>query len=228
MLVRNWMSKSVITINQDDYISKAIRLMEENNIRMLPVMEKEKMVGIVTERDLKSASASGIAILNVDKVRSLINKTKIKEIMTKDPVTIPWDLTIEEVSEILLFNKIPGVPIMGNKGNLKGIITQTDLFRALISLTGIAKRGIQIGVLIKDRFRTIREIVHTIQKYGGRMVSILSTYNRAREGYRQVYIRFYGMDRTNLPILKEEIREKATMLYIIDQKQNKREFFFNL
>ena len=110
MLVKNWMSKRVITIDKDDYMEHAMELLKEHNIRMLPVLKKGELVGIVTDSDLKSASASKATSLEVHELAFLISNIKVKEIMTKDPITVPLDYTVEETAEILLWNKINGVP----------------------------------------------------------------------------------------------------------------------
>ena len=225
MLVRNWMSKSVITVEETDSMHNAMKLLKEHDIRMLPVMRDGKLVGIVTDRDLKRASASDATTLEVHELIFLISQIKVKSIMTKDPITVPFDYTVEETAEILLRNKISGAPVVDHDGQVVGTITQTDLFNALISLTGVGKRGIQFALQIEDRPGSIKEVADIIRKYGGRMVSILSTYERVPEGYRKVYIRNYGIERSKLPQLKEEIKDEATLLYMVDHQENKREIY---
>ncbi len=89
MLVENWMSKDVITVDVDDSMQDATRLLKEHNIRGLPVMEKGKLVGVVTDRDLKKASASDATTLEIHELLYMISRIKVKEIMTKNPITIP-------------------------------------------------------------------------------------------------------------------------------------------
>jgi len=81
MLVKNWMNKNVITIKSDDAMSDAMRLLKEHDIRLLPVMNKGKLVGVVTDRDLKRASASDATSLEVHELLYLLSRIKIKEIM---------------------------------------------------------------------------------------------------------------------------------------------------
>ncbi len=225
MLVKNWMSKNVIAADINDSMSEAIRLLKENDIKMLPVMKKDKLVGIVTDRDLKRASASDATSLDVHELLFLLSKIKIKDIMTKDPIMIPQDFTVEETAEILLKNKISGAPVIDNEGQVVGAITQTDLFNVLISLTGVGTKGIQFAFLLKDEPGSIKVIADEIRKYGGRMVSILTSYQSAPQGYRRVYIRMYDIERAEIEKLKEEQREKGTLLYVVDHKKNKREIY---
>lgn len=150
MLVKNWMSKPAITIDAGASMNDAIKLLKTHNIKMLPVMEKGKLVGIVTDRDLKRASASDATSLEIHELLYLISKIKINEIMTKKPITVPEDYTVEETAEILLKHNISGVPVIDQYRDVIGTITQNDIFRILISLTGVAKRGIQFGLEVED------------------------------------------------------------------------------
>jgi len=225
MLAKNWMSKNVITVDINDSMQDAIKRLKENDIKMLPVMKKDKLVGIITDRDLKRASASDATTLDVHELLFLLSKIKIKDIMTKDPIMIPDDFTVEETAEVLLKNKISGAPVINNEGQVVGTITQTDLFKVLISLTGVGTKGIQFAFLLEDEPGSIKVIGDTIRKYGGRMVSILTSYENAAQGYRKVYIRMYDIERGEIEKLKEELREKATLLYIVDHKKNKREIY---
>ena len=110
-------------------------------------------------------------------------------------------------------------------GDIVGTITKNDLFRTLISLTGEERRGIQFGMEVKDRSGSIKEVTDTIREYGGRMASILTSYDMAPEGFRRVYIRMYGIDRFKVNKLKEALKEKATLLYMVDRRETTRETF---
>jgi acetoin utilization protein AcuB len=225
MLVKNWMNKQVITIDANDSMNNAIHLLKKHNIMMLPVMEQGKLVGIVTDRDLKSASASKATSLEIHELLYLISKIKIKKIMTKNPVTVLFDYTIEETAEVLLEHKISGVPVMDHYGSIVGTITQNDIFRTIISLTGVERKGVQFGLEVEDQPGSIKEVADIIRQYGGRMASILTSYDLAPEGFRRLYIRMYGIDRFKLNKLKESLREKASLLYMVDRREVKRETY---
>jgi len=225
MLVKNWMSKTVITIDLDESMQDATKLLKQHKISMLPVMKKGDLVGIVTDRDLKRASASNATTLEIHELLALLSNIKVKHIMTKDPITVPFDYTVEETAEVLLKNVISGVPVVDNEGKLVGTITKRDLFRVLISLTGIGTKGIQFAFQLEDRAGSIKEVTDIIRNFGGRMVSILTSYARVPKGYRKVYIRTYGIERSRLLNLKEKLRETAALLYMVDHRENKREIF---
>ena len=227
MLVETWMSKPVITIDADDSMQNATVLLKERHIRILPVMENGKLVGIISDRDLKRASASDATTLEIHELLYLLSKIKVKEIMTKDPITARPDYTLEETSRILLEKKISGVPVVNDEGQVVGIITRDDLLRVLIDLTGVDKRGIEFAFQVKDRPKSIYELTDIIRKYGGRIVSILTSYEKTPPGQRNVWIRAYQINRRKLPQLLKELEEKATLLHIVDHREDVRDIRYS-
>jgi acetoin utilization protein AcuB len=225
LLVENWMNPNVITVDADDSMLDATKLLKEHNIRHLPVLEKGKLVGVLTDRDLKRAAPSDATALEAHELLYLIANIKVREIMTKNPITVPYNFTIEEAAELLLQARISGMPVVDKDGDVIGTITQTDLFKVLISLTGVGKKGVQFAFLLEDRPGSIKDVADVIRGYGGRMASILSSYEKAPEGHRYVYIRMYDVNREKMPQLKEELKKKAKVLYIVDSRDNKREIF---
>ena len=225
MLVKNWMSKNVITIDADDSMQEVIKLLKENKIRRLPVIKKGKLVGIVTDRDVRQASASDATTLDIHELIYLISKIKVKDIMSRDPITVPPDFTVEETAEVLLNNRISGVPVVDHLGNIVGIITQSDLFRVLISLTGVGSRGIQFALLISDKPGSIKEVADIIRAYGGRMVSILTSYDGVSDGFRKLYIRMHSIERSQLLELQEELIKVAGLIYMVDHCENERKIY---
>ena len=219
------MSKTVITGDVNDSMNDVMSLMKKHGIGMVPVMKKGKLVGIVTDRDLKRSSASDATTLEVHELLFLISKIKVKDIMTKDPITVPFDFTVEEAAEVLMNNRISGAPVTDQEGQIVGTITKGDLFRVLTSLTGVGKRGIQFAFQVEDLPGTIKDVCDIIRNYGGRMVSILTSYENVPEGYRKVFIRMYGVERGKLSQLEDDIREKATLLYVVDHRENRRDIF---
>ena len=225
MLVTNWMSKNIITVDENDSMQDAMKLLKEHDIRMLPVMKKGKLVGIVTDRDLKKASASDATTLEVHELLYLLTRIKVKNIMTKEVVTVPPDFTVEETAQVLQKNRISGVPVVDGDGQIVGTITKTDLFRVLISLTGVGNGGIQFGLQVEDKPGSIKEVADIIRKFGGRLVSILSSYDLVPEGYRKVYIRMRSIERFELRKLIQELESAAGLLYMVDNTENNREIF---
>jgi acetoin utilization protein AcuB len=152
-------------------------------------------------------------------------KIKVKDIMTRDVITVPPDYTVEETAQVLQKNRISGAPVVDADGQLVGTITQTDLFRVLISHTGVGNGGIKFGFQVEDRAGSIKEVADIIRIYGGRMVSILSSYDNVPEGYRKVYIRMRSIERAKLQNLVPDLVSKAELLYMVDHTENNREIY---
>ncbi|MFH0822631.1 MAG: CBS and ACT domain-containing protein [Pseudomonadota bacterium] len=225
MLVKDWMSTKVITVDEKTSMQEAVNLMTDHNISMLPVMRESQLVGIVTDRDLKRAGPSFVALLEVKQILYHMGRVEMEAIMSRDPITVAPDFTVEETAEVLLNNRISGCPVMDPDGNLIGIITKNDLFRALVSVSGLKKRGIQLGFLAEDRSGSIREIADVIRQFGGRIVSIMSSYDKAPEGFRNVYVRAFELDRANVPEMLQSLKKRAKIVYMVDHRDNRREIF---
>ena len=229
MLVKDWMSAKIIAVNVQDTLQHAIKLSMENQVGMLPVLEDGKLVGIITDRDLKRASPSDAVLMDVQHILYHLSRLEVGAVMSRYPITIPLYHTVEEAASVLLTNKISGAPVVDEHGEIKGIITKNDLFRAMISLSGLSKRGVQFGLLLEDRAGSIKEVTDIVRKHNARLVSILSSREKSPKGYRQVYIRAFNVDRTTLPKLTEEIKEilrdSSRLLCEGDHRENKREIY---
>lgn len=226
MLVKDWMSRKVVTVNVNDSMQHAINLLMEHDISMMPVMEDGRLVGIVTDRDLKRASPSDAVMLDIQRILYLLSKLEVGAIMSRYPITLAPDHTVEEAAEIMLTNKISGAPVVDASKNIVGMITKSDMFKAMMSLSGLSHRGVQFGFVLDDRPGSIKDVTDVLRKYGARLVSILSSYEQAPAGFRNVYIRAFNIDRSTLDSLKEEVKQKAKLLYIVDHRENIREIYY--
>ena len=227
MLIRYWMNKPVITIEKKDPMQRAVTLMKENHIRLLPVVDKGKLCGILSDRDLKGASASDATSLDVHELLYLISKIKIADIMTRDVITVHQDSTMEEAADLMLERKISGAPVVDDQGQLCGVITQTDMFKATLYITGLRKRGFHLAFVLEDAPGSIMEVANVVREFGGRIASILSTYERAPEGYRNVYLRFYHVSRDRIDDMLKILKGKAKLRYMVDHRENRRTLFDN-
>jgi acetoin utilization protein AcuB len=225
MLVRNWMNPTVISTEAQASMAEALNLMKENQIKTLPVFDRETLVGVVTDRDLKRASASDATLLEIHELLHLLARVKVRDIMSRNPITIPDTYTVEEAAEVLRDHHISGAPVMDAKGRMVGMISQNDLFNALMSLTGVKRRGIHLAFEVEDRPGSIKDLADIIRRYGGRMASILSSYDRAPQGFRHVYIRAYQVDREKIGAMLEELQAAAKLRYLVDHREKRREIF---
>lgn len=129
--VRDWMTCSPVTIGPKGTVPEARKLMKELSIRRLPVVERDRLVGIVTLGDLREAEASDSGILSKFELKDLLAKQTIDRIMTWEPITAAPEMTIQQAAKLMLAHKIAGLPVVEDD-RLIGIITESDIFRVLV------------------------------------------------------------------------------------------------
>ncbi len=164
MFVSRSMVKKVITIDKNRSVIEAQEIMEANDIRHLPVVDKDNhLQGIITDRDIRSAMPF---LLLDEKERNLqldkIKKLTVAEIMTADPKTIsPMD-TIQDALLLIQREKVGAFPVVDEKGVLTGILSVRDLLRAFVNVMGIGEPGTLIGIIVEDRMGQLKRIVDVV------------------------------------------------------------------
>lgn len=135
MQVQEWMNRDVLTVTPEESFRTAMHLIRQKGIRHLPVVEGKRLVGIVTDRDLRQAAPSGATSLSIHELHYILEKVTVREIMTKQVVTIRPDQTVEDAALLLLGHRIGGLPVVRGE-ELMGIITETDILQAFLQLRG--------------------------------------------------------------------------------------------
>jgi acetoin utilization protein AcuB len=214
MLVKDWMSKDPITINDDTSMMKAIHLMKQNRFRRLPVLHDGRLVGIVSDRDLKEASPSKATTLDVHELYYLLAELQVKDIMTRDPVTVSPEATVEHAAQLMLENTISGLPVVDDQGKVVGILTQSDVFRAFMHITGILQGGVQFALRLEDRPGLIKEVVDLLRERGARFVSLLTSYTSSKEGYRDIYLRVKNLSPEGIEAAQKDLAARHELLYV--------------
>jgi acetoin utilization protein AcuB len=145
MRIKDVMTRNPVTVESETLVLDAQRIMKENNIRRLPVVDKGKLVGIVTKHDLLEASPSPATSLSVFELNYLLSRMKVKEIMKKNPMTITPDTPFEEALRLGQEKKIGSFPVVEN-GKLVGITTESDIIRFVTLVLGIREEGSRITI----------------------------------------------------------------------------------
>ncbi|HIP92114.1 MAG TPA: CBS domain-containing protein [Thermotoga sp.] len=184
MLVKDIMTRNLITIDPETSFTNALKIMRENKIRRLPVLEGKKLVGIVTEKDILYASPSKATTLDVWELHYLLNKLKVKEIMTKNVITVQEDTPIEEAARIMVDNKIGALPVL-KEDELVGIVTETDIFKIFLEMFGARKKGVRYTFKLPNVPGTFAKLSQKIFEAGGNIVS-LASYGENEEIYTLV------------------------------------------
>jgi acetoin utilization protein AcuB len=203
------MSKNPITIDETASLSDAINLLKQHKIRRLPVLKKGKLIGIISDRDLKEASPSKVTSLDIWELHYLMSKIIVKQIMTKNPVTVSPETTLERAAILMFDNKIGGLPVIDKENKLVGILTEQDVFKALINITGARFAANRISIVISDTPGSIKEVMDIMRKHNFKYNSILTTHEGVKEGYREVLIRFQTEEEELEEILKD-LKKKYT------------------
>jgi len=172
MLVKERMTRNPITITPDTSFEEALRVMRKNKVRRLPVLDKKRrLVGIVSEKDLLYASPSPVTSLDVFELHYLLSKITVKEVMTKEAITVKEDTPLEEAARIMADNKIGGLPVVRD-GVLVSIITETDLFKVFLELLGAREKGLRLSLLVPERKGMLASLTGEIARLGGNIVSL--------------------------------------------------------
>jgi acetoin utilization protein AcuB len=141
MLVGEKMAKDPIVVRDDTPIDRALKIMRDNKVRRLPVLnDKSALVGIVSERDLLFASPSPATTLSIYELHYLMSRITVADVMTAEVITVTEDTSLKEAARIMADNRIGGLPVE-RKGELVGIITETDLFKAFLEMLEVQEVG---------------------------------------------------------------------------------------
>jgi acetoin utilization protein AcuB len=221
MIIKDWMTKDVITVDPETSMMRAAKLMKEKGIRRLPVVDdKGKVVGMLSDRDVKEASPSKATTLDVHELYYLLSEIKVKNIMSPNPMTIRDTDTVVKCAAIMHDKKISGLPVLNEQGELVGIMTQNEVYRVLLSITGIYHGGIQIGLKLPDQRGTLKEVLDCLRGHKARVISILTSYDKVEDGFRQVFLRIMDMDKAVLNELKKELGEKYDVMFWVRDNIN--------
>jgi acetoin utilization protein AcuB len=168
------MTKNPITVDSETLVIDAQKIMKENNIRRLPVVDKGKLLGIITKHDLLEASPSPATSLSVHELNYLLSKMKVKEIMKKNPLTLAPDTPFEEALRIGQDKRIGSFPVVEN-GKLVGIATESDIVRFLTRALGIREEGSRITIEgLGGKLSDLEKIISIVNQHNTIVLSMIS------------------------------------------------------
>jgi len=172
MLVGDRMTPRPITVTEDISVDKALQLMREERIRRLPILDKRgRLAGIVSDKDLLYVSPSPATSLSIYEIPYLLSKIKMRDVMTREVITITEDTPLEEAARIMADNKIGGLPVMRDD-KLVGIITETDLFKIFVEMLGARDSGTRLSMLIPNEKGVLAKVTGTIARMDGNIMAL--------------------------------------------------------
>lgn len=205
-------------------MAMAVKLMEQNNIRALPVIRDEALVGLLTDKELKRAQASDATTLDIHELHYLLDKIIVAEIMISDPVTLAIDATLSEAADLFWERKLEAAPVT-DKEQLVGILTQSDLDRAILKLTSFGRRGVQFGIRVSDTPNAIMDLVNIVRNVRARLASLITTDGAESHATREAYLHIYDLNRAVLQDLTGQFAQKGILLFMVDLKTGERQIF---
>lgn len=224
MLIQEYMTPQPTTVTEDTSVIDAAELMREKKFRRFPVLRGRQLVGIVTDRDLRSAAPSQVISFDSEEralmpeLHALLARIKVGEIMSTDVISVDPEQTIVTAAVLMLKDRISGLPVVDSKGELVGIITEGDIFKVLVDLSGISLGSTVLAFRLEDRPASIKDAADAIREHGGRLASILTSYASTDPGFRRVYFRIRDLPSEKLQALKEELLKNFELLYVSQDK----------
>jgi len=205
MIVAKRMMRAPVFLDEDDSMKTAMDTLKDREIRHLPVLKGgEKLVGILTETDIKQASPSTATALEIREVYYLLDKIKVKQIMTKRPYTISPTAPIEEAAMVMREKKIGCLPVM-EEGRLVGILTETDILDAFIESMGVRGPGRRIELVLPTMGGGLFEVLKLLKDFDANIVSLATTSHDDPE--RKVLI--LRIETKNYKVLKTALRKSG-------------------
>ncbi len=213
MLVGRWMSSPAITVSPDTSMQEALDLMNEKNIRRLPVVDKKgSLIGIVSERELLKASPSDATTLSRWEINTMLLQITVDKLMTKDVLSVTEDTPLEQAAKIMADQNISGLPVEKND-KVIGLIAETDIFNIFLEILGAREDGILMSLHVNKKPGTLFNITKAIYEIGGDIVS-LGTYQTKDSDHGEITVKVRGVDLNSL----EEIL-KPHVIEIIDVRE---------
>ena len=205
MIVAKRMMRNPVFVDENDSMKKAMDILKEREIRHLPVLKGgDKLVGILTERDIKQASPSSATALEIREIFYLLDKVKVKQIMTRRVFTVSSNASIEEAALIMREKKIGCLPVVDG-GRLVGILTETDILDAFLDSMGVNGPGYRVELALPNRPGMLFEVVKLLKDFDANIVSV-ATASHDDPGMRILILR---IETKNYKVLKAAIKKSG-------------------
>ena len=193
MKVARRMVSKVITITSSATVNDALHLLHQNNIRHLPVVDRELFVGFVAETDLRQ-----VLLLPGG------NDIRIKDVMNKDPITIGPEENLEEAARRIYQHKIGGLPVLED-GRLVGIVTVGDILAAFIEIMGVLQASSRIDIQLGDDPEAFESVSRIIKKKGGDIISV--GMGDVHGSDKKCY--FFRLNKCDVDVIAESLRKSG-------------------
>jgi acetoin utilization protein AcuB len=200
MRIRDFMSTNVVTVDEKTSIHDAKKLMDAHKIRRLPVMKKDKLVGLVTKHMLLEASPSPATSLSIHELHYLLAKMTVEDIMVKSPYTISPDMPPEEALQLGQEMGYGAFPVVEG-GRLVGVVTESDIVRLMTRVLGVREKGKRIEIRASKDFGNMQRIMKSLDGHKTVLLSMMTIPPEEGEESWLVVLRLKSEDAE--PVAKE-------------------------
>jgi len=211
MKVRDIMSTNVVTVTEKTLVNDAKQIMEAHRIRRLPVMKKDKLVGMVTKHMLLEAAPSPATSLNIWELNYLLAKMPVKEVMVKTPFTISPDMPVEEALQLGQDKGFGAFPVVEH-GKLVGVVTESDIVRMMTRALGVRDKGKKIDIRVSNHFGNMKRIMDILDSRKTVLLSMMTFPPEEGETDWLVMLRVRSEDAE--PVAKELERSGFNVTYV--------------
>ena len=210
MRVKNRMTRAPITADPKTTYNEALRLMENNSIHHLPILNKKgDLVGIVTKSDMLEAEPSRVTTLSIFEIAALLDKVTMDQIMSRPVKAVGGDCSISEAAHFMLEEGIGCLPVM-EESKLVGIITDSDIFKTFVEVTGGGESGTRIEAKLPNVMGQLAGFTQAVTDSGAWIVSLAITYDESGD-FALIDMKERGGDEAKL---KEELEKMGGVEYI--------------
>jgi acetoin utilization protein AcuB len=192
MLVSQIMSAKIVTISPNRRVGQALKLMQKHQIRHLPVMEKDRMVGWITSRDLREILLA-----------SMLEEIRVGDVMVQAPMSVTPDTEVEEAARLIHEHKIGGMPVVEGD-RLVGVITMQDLIAAFIAMLGLLKSSSRLDLLLETQPEALDAATRLIKAAGGKVINVALGPTR---GNKRPY--FFRLEKADLEPIVDTLKQQG-------------------
>jgi acetoin utilization protein AcuB len=180
MRVGQIMRKKPVTITPEKRVGQALKLMQQHNIRHLPVVKDGRLVGWITSRDLREVLLA-----------SMLEKITVGDVMVQAPIAVTPDTSVEEAARLVHEHKIGGMPVVEGD-RLVGVITMQDLISAFLSMLGLLKSSSRLDLVLEDQPAALEAASRLVKEAGGKIINV--ALGPAKGGKRAYFFRLNKCD----------------------------------
>ncbi len=192
MLVQDVMQRGVVVVTPETRLSEAVRLLQRRGFRHLPVLDQGKLVGIISDRDLKAAMLSAVMSRNDTETWAALDRLTAADVMMRAVVTIAPMFPVEEAARLMVTKKISALPVTED-GRLVGIVTETDVLDLFVRAMGVTEPSSRLDVALGDEAHALDRVVQAVEASGA-VISSIMTLRSPVTGMREAVIRVTTID----------------------------------